>query len=243
MFRLGLRKDIYSLGVILFEMLAGVRPYSANSAYEWIVLHMEATPPDLQQQYGVSPQLSRVVKRMLARQPALRQQSMREVLQDLRTAARGLKNIHAFSAEGTQLGPATSAALPTDIAQPPAPSPTASAPHTYLQPAAQPAAPQTYLKPATPPVQTQAYQPPVQAPAPVQSYLAPTPTYAPPPPQPYPQGSYMRPPEQNSSTPGRWRRIGEFFLGAAVVVIYLAIYWNETVAWFRNFLTTLKPSF
>jgi hypothetical protein len=85
-------------------MLSGACPYSANTAQEWIALHAQATPlPPLPD--STPPPLARAVKRMLAEQPELRQQTMREVIQDLRTAARGDPAIAALAAAGAQLGP------------------------------------------------------------------------------------------------------------------------------------------
>ena len=79
-----------SLGVIIYELLSGVRPYSASSIYEWVMLHTHATPPELTP-HGVPPQLARAIRRMLATRPEQRQQTMREVIQDLRTASHGLR--------------------------------------------------------------------------------------------------------------------------------------------------------
>jgi hypothetical protein len=205
-------------------MLAGVRPYTKSTAYEWIMLHTEATPPDLQP-YGVAPQLARLVRRMLARQPELRQQTMRDVLQDLRTAARGMKNVHAFLGEGTMVAPEN---LTTDIAAtpmpPPAAPPPAAPPPSYAAAyQQQPAAP--------PPSYAAAYQQQPAAP----------PAYAPTPPayqqQPgYPPAPYRGPqPPSNPARAQQLRFLGNVALGLAVIVIYFAYYWQDTLRFFRTF--------
>ncbi len=147
------RADIYALGVILFEMLCGRRPYTANSAYEWIALHMEATPPVLTA-FGVSAPLNRVVRRMLSRQPELRPQTMREVIQDLRTASRGLRNIAALTGETDHHLP-QGAAAPTAVGAPPAsyPQPPASYAQPPVRAGANPVAPPMHAPPMQPPVQ------------------------------------------------------------------------------------------
>ncbi len=157
-----------SLGVIVFELLTGVRPYSAASAQEWTLLHaQEAPPPDLQT-YGVPAQLARAVRRMMARRPEQRQQSMREVIQDLSLAGHGLH---------------------------PSPPP-----------------PPGYLQPAPPP------DPP---PAPYRI--------------PYSQADPL--------ARARLRRIGELLLGAAVVFIYLVVYWQDTWTFLRTFAKSLRFGF
>ena len=239
------RADIYALGVMMFEMLCGQRPYAANNAYEWIVLHMEATPPELTP-FGVPQQLARIVRRMLAREPAQRQQTMREVIQDLRVAARGVKGIAAFASEAVAL-PGPNAA--TEIAPPPPGQPPPQsyqpAPQSYQPP------PQSYIQsqpgyasqPGYPQQTGYQQQPAYQT---SQPYASAQGGYAMQPHPGYGQPSYQPPPYQPPPAPPvnrgpMWRKLGEFALGAAIIGIYLFFYWAETVAWFKNFLHTLKP--
>ncbi|HEY2682356.1 MAG TPA: serine/threonine-protein kinase [Steroidobacteraceae bacterium] len=72
------RSDLYSLGVIFFEMLTGKKPYSGSTAMEVIYKHKRAEIPE------IAPQFQRydpLMKRLLAKDPAGRFQSAREVLQ------------------------------------------------------------------------------------------------------------------------------------------------------------------
>jgi len=46
--RVDARSDVYSLGLILFEMLTGERPFSASSPLQWATLHTTAAPPALE---------------------------------------------------------------------------------------------------------------------------------------------------------------------------------------------------
>jgi serine/threonine protein kinase len=224
------RADIYSLGVMLFEMLCGQRPYAANNAYEWIVLHMEATPPELTN-FGVTPQLSRVVRRMLAREPQLRQQSMRDVIQDLRTASRGVRNIAAFSTDGMGASAPTAIKSSDDIV----PATPAYVPPPQHQ--SQAGYPQHQSQAGYPQHPSQAGYPqhPSQAGYP-QNY--PQQNY----PQNYPQTAMV--PPQAAAPPRMWlRRLGEIGLMVLVVLGYFIYNWRETITTVRNVIQTLKTTF
>jgi hypothetical protein len=60
------RADQYSLGCVLYLMVAGRLPFVSASTPELIALHAYETPPRLD---GVSPALAAVVARMLAKSP------------------------------------------------------------------------------------------------------------------------------------------------------------------------------
>jgi len=65
--------DIYSLGVVLYEMLAGVPPFEAETPWHVMRLHLEAQPPGLTGHGSlVEPEVEQVVMRCLAKEPAER---------------------------------------------------------------------------------------------------------------------------------------------------------------------------
>jgi serine/threonine-protein kinase len=75
------RSDVYSLGCVLFEMIAGHPPFPGRSMRVLIAAHRFGTPPSLS---GMVPQappaLDQLVAWMLSKDPARRPQSMAEVI-------------------------------------------------------------------------------------------------------------------------------------------------------------------
>ncbi|MEO8699741.1 MAG: bifunctional serine/threonine-protein kinase/formylglycine-generating enzyme family protein [Kofleriaceae bacterium] len=77
------RTDIYALGVIAFEMIAGRRPFNGESG-ELIAAHQLTPPPRLRERVpGVAPALEQLVNEMLAKKPEHRPQTMTEVVRRL----------------------------------------------------------------------------------------------------------------------------------------------------------------
>ncbi len=84
--RVDRRTDIFSLGVLLYEMIAGRAPFEGATPSEVIaaILHVEPLPlarfaPD------VSPELERIVKKALRKEREERYQSVKELLLDLKS--------------------------------------------------------------------------------------------------------------------------------------------------------------
>ncbi len=84
------RADLYALGVVLFECIAGRPPFEAAEAGELARLHAVSPAPDLGHlRPGISPGLARIVGRLLAKDPDDRYQSAETLLVDLARLQRG----------------------------------------------------------------------------------------------------------------------------------------------------------
>ncbi len=74
------RTDLYTLGIILYEMLEGRKPFSGTSAVDIMYAHASSPVPDLSKDYG---ELNNIVMRLLEKQPDDRYADGLELLHDL----------------------------------------------------------------------------------------------------------------------------------------------------------------
>ena len=80
------RSDVFSFGVLLYELCAGRRPFDGDSAVD--VLHAIAHAPPRAIDAGVPLALTLLVEKALEKDPADRYQTMRELVVDMRRLAR-----------------------------------------------------------------------------------------------------------------------------------------------------------
>jgi len=117
------RSDLYSLGVILYEMLSGRKLFSADTNVKYLFAHMHDVPEPLTTivpHLGLSPKLDQVVGRVLAKSPAQRFQTAEELAEVLtRLASQQAMPVQAEVAP-SGLARVESGPLPPVGASPPA---------------------------------------------------------------------------------------------------------------------------
>ncbi len=110
------RTDVYSFGVTCYHMLAGEPPFRGTNAFEVALQHVRAEPPSLAQvRPDLPPELCAVVHKMMAKDPAQRYSTCRELLKDLARLRDGLNGVTGAFALGTSEA----------LGEPPSPTPPA----------------------------------------------------------------------------------------------------------------------
>jgi serine/threonine-protein kinase len=79
------RSDLYSLGVLFYEALAGRRPFLADTPFAILNKHLTEVPsPPSALRAGIPPELDRIVMRLLSKRPEQRYAGAEELVLDLR---------------------------------------------------------------------------------------------------------------------------------------------------------------
>jgi len=90
--RLDARSDIYSIGCVMYEALAGKPPFQGDNPVQTILKHINSDPTlfsELKLSYRIAPDLERVVMHCLEKQPGDRYQTADELFRDLERLREG----------------------------------------------------------------------------------------------------------------------------------------------------------
>ena len=82
-----IKSDIYSLGILMYELLAGAVPFKGDNAVEIALKHMKEKIPSIRKQNPTIPQsVENIILKATAKNPKNRYESVREMHTDLQTA-------------------------------------------------------------------------------------------------------------------------------------------------------------
>src|SRR5262249_1365522 len=85
------RSDVYSLGVILFELLTGTTPFNSDDLGELVTMHLTSPAPDITEfgRSDLDEGVAAVVSRALAKAPEKRQPSALHLAEELQAVSGG----------------------------------------------------------------------------------------------------------------------------------------------------------
>ncbi|WP_428962742.1 serine/threonine-protein kinase [Micromonospora fluostatini] len=258
--------DVYALGVVAYQCLAGRRPFEGDNPLEIAMKHVRDTPRPLPG--DIPPPVRSIVERAMAKDPAARWSSAAALAGVARQAKQALSQQNrgggsAGPISGVPASPAGPgrAQVPAPPRQHPRPPTVARPPAVARPPVARPPRPPAALPqprppivarppapPAHPPAVAQPPRPPISAPPPVS---APRPPVALPPPhpqvlQPGPRGASAVPPGRplgyaRPPAPPEPRRSHSASVLIVILLAALVLLCSGMVSYIRNQALPVGP--
>ncbi|HTG16756.1 MAG TPA: serine/threonine-protein kinase, partial [Blastocatellia bacterium] len=112
------RSDIFSLGVVSYEMVTARLPFIGDSSTEIIDKIVHEEPPAVARfNYSVPPELERIIRKSIEKDPSFRYQSVREMYIDLRNLRRDLDTNHQTAKVGQQVTEHQATAVLAEVAE------------------------------------------------------------------------------------------------------------------------------
>jgi beta-lactam-binding protein with PASTA domain/predicted Ser/Thr protein kinase len=128
------RSDLYSVGVVLYEMLTGKTPFTGETPVEIAMKHLSDPPrPPSLERPDISPDLDMVVLRALAKSPDDRFQTAEEMDTELERVSRGL-GVTAATADAATMVLSGADAAPTSVIPPRRPPAATRPSYRYADP-------------------------------------------------------------------------------------------------------------
>jgi serine/threonine protein kinase len=133
------RSDLYSVGVSLYEMVTGQRPFRADSDFSLMTAHVRELPkPPVELQPGLPPTLNEIILMSISKDPGQRFQSAEAFANALSSVSAAASAAKAAALDASEASTAECAILPSIPANPPK-QPVAARISTDAKPAIVPA--------------------------------------------------------------------------------------------------------
>jgi serine/threonine-protein kinase len=85
------RSDLYSLGVVMYEMLTAALPFKADTTMEMLLAHMQQPPRPIRTlRPGLDESIARLTMRLLEKDPARRPASAKALIEELEATEKGI---------------------------------------------------------------------------------------------------------------------------------------------------------